>query len=85
MQPLSSNHPLMIAWNSFCSTEEFKNALRWATETHYEDGRPILDEFRQEHAKGALWLAFTRGMEIALAAPVGSIAPSATPDCAPSS
>lgn len=48
----------MIAWNLFCATDECKNALRWSMETKYEDGRPIDDFCREEHAKGAMWIAF---------------------------
>lgn len=54
----------MVAWNSFCATDEFKNALRWAVETKYDDGRPIDDFCREEHAKGAMWIAFTKGMTV---------------------
>lgn len=52
---------MMVAWEAFKATEEFKNALRWALATKYDDGRPIEDEFREQHALGALWLAFTEG------------------------
>lgn len=57
---LPSDHPMMVAWNKFESTDEFKNALRWAVETKYDDGRPVGDIQREQHAKGAMWLAFTR-------------------------
>ncbi len=60
---LSSDHPMMKAWNEFQETDEFKNALRWAVETKYDDGRPISDIQREQHAKGSMWLAFTKGME----------------------
>ena len=60
---LPEDHPMMKAWNAFCSTDEFKNALRWAVETKYDDGRPVHDIQREQHAKGAMWLAFTAGME----------------------
>lgn len=53
----------MAAWKKFEATDEFENALQWATRTHYEDGRPILDADREQHAKGAMWLAFTKGMQ----------------------
>lgn len=61
--PLSSDHPMMKAWNEFCETDEFKNALRWAVETEYDDGRPIGAIYREQHAKGAMFLAFTKGLE----------------------
>ena len=59
---LPDNHPLIIAWKIFCDTDEFKNALRWAVETKYDDGRQISDIQREQHAKGAMWLAFTKGL-----------------------
>lgn len=55
---------MMKAWNEFQATDEFVNALRWSVETKYDDGRPIDDIQREQHAKGAMWLAFTRGMEV---------------------
>lgn len=61
---LSEDHPMKRAWNQWCETDEFKNALRWAVETKYDDGRPIDDIQREQHAKGAMWLAFTKGMEL---------------------
>ena len=65
MTPLSNEHPMMKAWDEFCATDEFKSALRWAVETKYDDGRPIQDIQREQHAKGAMWLALTKGMEVA--------------------
>lgn len=63
---LPSDHPLMKAWNEFCSTEEFQNALYWATATDYLDGRIINLVQRKEHAKGSLWCAFVRGATLDL-------------------
>lgn len=60
---LPSDHPMMKAWNEFQETDEFKNALKWAIATKYDDGRPINDIQREQHAKGSMWLAFTKGME----------------------
>lgn len=60
---LSKDHPMMKAWNEFQETDEFKNALKWAVATQYDDGRPIGDIQREQHAKGSMWLAFTKGME----------------------
>ncbi len=37
----------------------------WAVTTKYDDGRPIADISREQYAKGSMWLAFTKGMEIA--------------------
>ncbi len=64
MSPLNDDHPMMIAWKAYCETEEFRNALFWAVATKYDDGRHITDEHRTEHAKGAMWLSFTKGMEV---------------------
>ena len=61
---LPTDHPLMKAWTSFCETDEFKNALRWAVALKYDDGRPISEIQREQHAKGAMWLAFTKGIEM---------------------
>ena len=64
MTALPSDDPLMIAWNEYCETDEFKNALRWAVETKYDDGRSIDPLQIEQHAKGAMWLSFTKGLEI---------------------
>jgi len=61
---LPSSHRMMVAWEKFCESDEFKNALRWAVETKYDDGREVNPLQREQHAKGAMWLAFTKGMEI---------------------
>lgn len=61
-QALPNDHPMKKAWDEWCDTDEFKNALRWAVETKYDDGRPVSDINREQHAKGAMWLAFTKGM-----------------------
>lgn len=66
MEPLSEDHYMKIAWNKFCETDEFKNALKWCTATKYDDGRPIDPISQEQHAKGSLWLAFTKGIEMAL-------------------
>jgi len=63
---LPDDHPMMKAWNAWCSTDEFKNSLMWATKTHYDDGRPIGEIQIEQHAKGAMWLAFIKGMEISV-------------------
>ena len=62
---LPADHPMVVAWNTYCETDEFKNALRWAQETKYDDGREVPALQREQHLKGALWLAFTKGMEAA--------------------
>ncbi len=56
--------PFMVAWNKFVVTAEYSNALKWALANTYDDGREISAENRKNHAEGAMWLAFTKGMEI---------------------
>lgn len=60
---LPDNHPMKKAWNAFQETDEFKNALKWSVAMRYDDGRSIDDLQREQHVKGGLWLAFTKGME----------------------
>ncbi len=62
---LPSDHRFMVAWKAFQETDEFKNALMWATRTKYDDGRDIDPLQQEQHAKGSMWLAFTKGMEVA--------------------
>lgn len=62
--PLPKDHPMMKAWDAFCDTDEFKTALWWSVKTTYDDGRPVNDVQREQHCKGAMWLAFTKGMEV---------------------
>ena len=45
--PLRKDHPLMIAWELYKSTEDFENTRRWA---QYE-----------AHVTGSLWAAFMEG------------------------
>lgn len=66
--PVPYDHPLMVAWNNYCDTDEFKSALEWAVRIKYEDGRPVDDIHREQHVKGAMWLCFTKGMESGYAA-----------------
>jgi len=54
---------MMKAWKEFCETDEFKTALMWALKTTYDDGRLVPSFQVEQHAKGAMWLAFTKGME----------------------
>ena len=59
MAGLSSDH----LWNAYKETDEFKNALKWALATHYDDRRPISDFAREQHVIGSLRMAFTKGIE----------------------
>lgn len=65
MMALSNDDPMMKAWNAWCKTDEFKNALHWTQRAYYDDDRQISAPRREDHAKGAMWLAFTKGMEVA--------------------
>lgn len=60
---LPQDHPLMLAWNKFKATAEYANTLAWALREKYDDGRQISAEMRNNHVEGALWLAFTGGIE----------------------
>lgn len=60
---LEQNHPFMVAWREFTSTAEYANALKWALADKYDDGREISAEMQRNHVEGALWLAFTKGLE----------------------
>ncbi len=64
---LPDDHPMMKAWKEFEGTDEFKSALEWAYRTEYKDGRPIDNLQREQHIKGSMWLAFTKGMEVSAA------------------
>ena len=61
--PLSADHPMMKAWKEWEATDEFKTALMWSVKTKYDDGREINPIQIEQHAKGAMWLAFTKGFE----------------------
>ncbi len=55
---------MMVAWKAFQETDEFINALMWCTKATYDDGRKIDPLQIEQHAKGSLWLAFTKGMDV---------------------
>ena len=57
---LSNDHPLKVAFDKWSETDEFKNALHWCYRTKYADGRAIDPIQIEQHAKGSMWLAFTR-------------------------
>ena len=67
LEVVPADHPMMAAWNRFQETDEFKNILMWSVATVYpdQDGKPISDLNREQHVKGGLWLAFTKGWEVA--------------------
>jgi hypothetical protein len=63
---LSPEHRFMKAWNAYQETDDFMNSLMWATLLVYpHNGERIPEISREQHAKGSMWAAFTKGMEIA--------------------
>lgn len=66
---LRSDHPMVKALNEWQSTDEFKNVLHWSLAEKYDDGREINPLHREQHVKGGLWLAFTKGIELATPKP----------------
>lgn len=73
MQQCPDDHPLMIAWNTYQKTDDFKNNFGWATkailistqETAPEANRVDPIEARQQRAMGTLWGAFMAGFNAA--------------------
>lgn len=63
-QPQRPAHTITQAWDAFCETDEFKKVLRKAVEIWYDEDRLIGPIERKRHAKDAMWLAFTKGIEI---------------------
>lgn len=64
MMVMQAEHLMLKVWEAYCNTDEFKNSLEWAVRLNYDDGQPISDLNRENHAKGAMWLAFTKGFEV---------------------
>lgn len=62
---LDKNHPFMVAWKEYTASPEFANSMKWALSQKYDDGREISAEMHNSHVEGALWLAFTKGFELA--------------------
>lgn len=67
------DHPLMVAWNEYQKTDDFKNTKHWATknivittqETAPEANRVNPEEERDRRAMGSLWAAFMAGFNAA--------------------
>lgn len=41
------DHPLMLAWEKYLASDEYSNSFKWAG--------------KEEHRKGSIWAAFTKG------------------------
>lgn len=73
MAPVPADHPLMKAWTAYEATDDFRNALIWATATDFRQAgreRPdgsneISNIQREQHVKGSFWAAFTAGFKAA--------------------
>lgn len=72
--PAAKDSPLMIAWEAYKQTEEFKNTLHWALTIApmIQAGDPQAErrryelmplEQREGHVIGALWAAFMQGFQ----------------------
>jgi hypothetical protein len=51
MAPIADNHPVMVAWNAFQETDDFKNSQKWASHPN--------------NLQGSLWHMFFQGYQIA--------------------
>lgn len=84
-QALPKDHPLMLAWEAYKQTEEYKNAKHWAltiqpmiqaTDPEAERKRyslmPI--EQRERHIEGSLWAMFYAGWNRAVSRPSEAVA-----------
>lgn len=47
MRAVGDDEPVMVAWKAYKATEEYANALKWATDAR--------------HVEGSLWAAFSEG------------------------
>jgi hypothetical protein len=73
MQKVPDDHPMMKAWEAYKATQEFGNALKWATRailvateaTLPEANRVDPADERERTARGALWSAFVAGFNAA--------------------
>ena len=53
MAQVPADDPLMIAWNTYKTTEEFANTKKWAMEAEVR--------VEHHHTDGSLWAAFEQG------------------------
>lgn len=59
--PVPKDHPLMIAWEAYKLTEEYKNSLKWASTARVEDHGDGSMTLTYPHKEGSLWGAFMEG------------------------
>lgn len=45
--PLPKDHPMMVAWDTYRATEEYRNSFKWASDV--------------QHRPGSMWAAFMTG------------------------
>ena len=72
-QQCPSDSPLMIAWEKYKATDEYKNSLLWATRYIPEDdpaeierirskgANPVTKANKEQFVEGSLWAAFMAG------------------------
>lgn len=51
MAPVPNDHPMMIAWQAYKTTDEYANTRKWA--------------LHEAHVDGSLWAAFVAGFHAA--------------------
>lgn len=58
MQKLPDDSPIMIAWEKYRKTDDYRNSLKWAL-----GGDETIpgDDQRRRWAEGSLWSAFLEG------------------------
>lgn len=72
-QPCPSDSTLMIAWEKYKATDEYKNSLSWATRCIPDDdpaeiervrasgSNPVTKANKEKYVEGSLWAAFMSG------------------------
>lgn len=60
-EPCPPDHPLMIAWNAYKATEEYKNSKKWASTARVTDHGDGSMSLTYPHTDGSLWAAFAAG------------------------
>lgn len=77
MRKLPDDHPLMVAWNKYQDSEEFKSSKNWALQIAplVQEGDPNAEHKhrfeimplhqRDQLVQGSLWAAFAAGYKAA--------------------